>query len=354
MNNIQRYISLLNGQADGLLLTSRYSRMYGACFDIAEGVALVSAKGARYFTDSRYIESAQNGIRDFEVIMTDREHPYSQLLNEAIRDFGITCLGYEENYLTVAELMHYEKTLQASLTPMNAAISALRHVKQPWELERMRKAQQITDESFTQILGKIRVGMTERQLQAELIHCLLKNGADGMAFSPIIVSGPNTSLPHGVAGDRQIRDGDFVTMDFGAFYDGYCSDMTRTVAVGHVTEEMEKVYNTVLKAQLAGLAATRPGVTGRQIDQAARDVIVQAGYGAFFGHGYGHSLGMEIHEEPNCNPNGVTVMQPGMVCSAEPGIYLPGKFGVRIEDVVVFTETGCQNLTQSPKNLIIV
>ena len=218
----------------------------------------------------------------------------------------------------------------------------------------MRQAQKITDRAFSEVLEKIKAVMTEKQLQAELIYCLYKNGGDGLSFDPIVVSGPNTSLPHGVAGDRVICQGDFITMDFGVIYQGYCSDMTRTVAVGYATEEMEKVYNTVLKAQEAALAATKAGIIGREIDSIARQVITDAGYGKYFGHGYGHSLGMEVHELPSCSPGGQTVMQVNMVSSAEPGIYLPGKFGVRIEDVVVFQESGCENITTSPKKLIIV
>ena len=181
-----------------------------------------------------------------------------------------------------------------------------------------------------------------------------KLGSQGVSFDFIVVSGKNSSLPHGVPSEKIIQKGEFVTMDFGCIYRGYCSDMTRTVAVGFVTEEMEKVYKTVLQAQLAGLAATRAGVRGREIDAAARQVIADAGYGEFFGHGYGHSLGLEVHEAPNCSPSGDTVMEAGMVASAEPGIYLPGKFGVRIEDVVIFTPEGYENITGSPKNLIIV
>ena len=354
MKNLDKYLSLLGEQADGLLLTSRFSRHYGAEFDIAEGVAIVSRAGCRYFTDSRYIESAQKGIQGFEVVMTDRDHPYDKLLNEAIADFGITTLGYEEKYLTVAGFSEFEKKLNAKLVPMHKAISGFRAVKEPWELDIMRRAQAIADKAFSEVLTRIKVGMTEKELQAELIYCLYKNGGEGLSFSPIVVSGPNTSLPHGVATDRAIREGDFITMDFGVLLEGYCSDMTRTVAVGYVTEEMEKVYNTVLQAQFAGIVATRAGVKGKDIDAAARQVIVAAGYGDYFGHGYGHSLGLEVHEAPNCNPSGETVMEEGMVTSAEPGIYLPGKFGVRIEDVVIFTADGCENITFSPKNLIIV
>ena len=354
MKNIDKYLSLLSGEVDGLLLTSRYSRHYGAEFDIAEGVAIVTRKGCRYFTDNRYIESACNGIKGFEVLEINREKPYNARLNQAIADFGVTTLGYEEMYLTAAELQSYEKNLNAKLVPYNKEIYGFRGVKEEWELARMRKAQEITDKAFTEVLSRIQVGMTELELQAELIYCLYKNGGQGLSFDPIVVSGPNSSMPHGVAGERVIQPGDFVTMDFGVLYQGYCSDMTRTVAVGFATEEMKQVYDTVLKAQLAGIAATRAGVTGKEIDGAARKVIADAGYGKYFGHGYGHSLGLEIHESPNCNIANDKPMEAGNVCSAEPGIYLPGKFGVRIEDVVVIQEGGCEVLTKSPKELIVV
>ena len=353
MKNIDKYLSLLDGEVDGLLLTSRYSRHYGAEFDIAEGVAIVTKNGCRYFTDSRYIESAEKGIKGFEVKMV-KQYSYNKLLNDAIADFGVTTLGYEENYLTVAELMTYEKNLNAKLVPFNKQISGFRGVKEEWELDLMRKAQAIADKAFAEVLPKVKVGMTELELQAELIYCMYKNGAHGLSFDPIVVSGPNSSLPHGVAGERKLQDGDFITMDFGVLYNGYCSDMTRTVALGHVTEEMEKVYNTVLAAQLAGLAVTKAGVPGKDIDGAARKVIEDAGYGPYFGHGYGHSLGLEIHESPNPNSANPDPIPLRAVCSAEPGIYLPGRFGVRIEDCVIYTADGYENLAASPKNLIIL
>ena len=352
MKNLDKYLSLLQG-GQGLLLTSRYSRHYGAQFDIAEGVAIVSKNGCRYFTDSRYIESAENGIQGFEVLDI-AGHGYIKRLNDAIADFGITELGFEEPFLTYAEYMSYDKDLNCSLVPRNAEINGFRGTKEDWELELMRKAQAITDKAFSEVCPRIRVGMTELELQAELIYCLYKNGATGLAFDPIIVSGPNTSLPHGVAGERTIREGDFITMDFGASYMGYCSDMTRTVAVGHASEEMVKVYNTVLQAQLAGLAVSKAGVPGEAIDEAARSVIREAGYGDYFGHGYGHSLGLEIHENPSPNAKNPNPMPLKAVASAEPGIYLPGKFGVRIEDTCVYLEDGIEILTHSPKELIVI
>ena len=354
MKNLDKYLSLLTGEVDGLLLTSRYSRHYGAEYDIAEGVAIVTKKGCRYFTDNRYTEAAENGIKGFEVLDVAKGGGYVKCLNTAIADFGVTCLGYEEHYLNVAEFMMYEKGLNAKLVPFNKEINGFRGVKEEWELAIMRKAQEITDKAFSEVVTRIKAGMTELELQAELIYCLYKNGATGLAFDPIVVSGPNTSLPHGVACERVIREGDFITMDFGALYQGYCADMTRTVALGYATDEMKKVYNTVLEAQLAGLAISKAGVPGQDIDGAARKVITDAGYGEYFGHGYGHSLGLEVHENPSPNARNDKPMPVGAVASAEPGIYLPGKFGVRIEDTCVFLEDGIEILTHSPKNLIII
>ena len=353
MKNLEKYLSLLDGEVDGLLLTSRYSRHYGAEFDIAEGVAIVTKAGCRYFTDSRYIESAQAGLKGFEVLDV-AGFGYFKRLNDAIADFGVTTLGFEEAYLTVAEFQGFEKNLNAKLVPYNAKIAGFRAVKEEWELENMRKAQQIADKAFAEVLPRVKKGMSELELQAELIYCLYKNGAHGLSFDPIVVSGPNSSMPHGVAGERKIQDGDFITMDFGVLYNGYCSDMTRTVAVGYATEEMKTVYNTVLAAQLAGLAITKAGVPGKDIDGAARKVITDAGYGEYFGHGYGHGVGLEVHEMPGCGPTSKMVMEPKMIASAEPGIYLPGKFGVRIEDVLIFKDGGYEDITNSPKNLIIV
>ena len=352
MKNLEKYRSVLTDEVQGLLLTSRYSRMYAAEFDIAEGYAIVSKDGARYFTDSRYIESAQNNIHDFEVIDFGRD--LFGELNRAIADFGITTLGFEEAYLTVAELESFTSKLNAKFRPVQERINAFRASKEPWELERMIKAQEITDRAFTEVCGRVREGMTEKELAAELIYCLYKNGGEGLSFDPIVVSGPNTSMPHGVPGDRKLQKGDFITMDFGVIYQGYCSDMTRTVALGYATEEMKQVYQTVLDAQLAGIAVSKAGVSGKAVDAAARDVIAAAGYGDFFGHGYGHSLGLEIHENPNCNLRNDGPIPENAVCSAEPGIYLPGKFGVRIEDVVIFEADGCRDITKSPKDLLIL
>ena len=353
MKNLEKYLTLLGEEVDGLLLTSRYSRHYGAEFDIAEGVAIVTKAGCRYFTDSRYIESAENNIKGFEVLDVAGVG-YAKRLNDAIADFGVTALGYEETYLTVAELMQFEKNLNAKLVPFNSKIYGFRAVKEEWELENLRKAQAIADKAFAEVLPRIKVGMSELELQAELIYCMYKNGAHGLSFDPIVVSGPNSSMPHGVAGERKIQEGDFITMDFGVLYNGYCSDMTRTVAVAYATEEMKKVYYTVLEAQLEGLAISKAGVPGKDIDGAARKVIEEAGYGPQFSHSYGHGVGLEIHEAPGLSFRSEQEIPENAVCSAEPGIYRAGKFGVRIEDCIIFKADGYENLATSPKELIIV
>ena len=355
MKNIEKYQSLLEtGEVDALLLTSVYNRLYAAQYRVAEGVAVVTREGAYYFTDSRYIEAAEKNLKGFTVRMTHPGSSEIERINEVIGEHTIKKLGFEESDMTYGDYLRYNEALHAVLVPMQAKIDAFRATKEPWEIELMRKAQAITDQTFSELCKIIQAGMTEKELEAELLYRLYKHGAEGPSFDPIVVSGPNTSLPHGVPGERKLEFGDFITMDFGCIDGGYCSDMTRTVALGFVSEEMDKVYKTVLKAQLAGIAATKAGVAGRDIDGTARKVIADAGYGDYFGHGYGHSLGILIHEAPNANTRNDQPMPAGAVVSAEPGIYLPGKFGVRIEDVTVITETGCEVLTKSPKNLIIL
>ena len=353
MKNIEKYQKLIaKGEVDALLLTSKHNRQYAAEYCIAEGVAVICKTQSYYFTDFRYIESAQKNLPGFAVKMVDTEHPYTKLINEAISDNTVKTIGFEDDTLTVEEYTLYNTKLNAVLHPYAAEINAPRASKEPWEIEYMKKAQEITDRTFDDLLNVIHPGMTEKELCAELIYRLYKYGSEGPSFDPITVSGPNTSLPHGVPSERVLQYGDFVTMDFGCLYHGYCSDMTRTVCVGKPTEEMERVYETVLKAQLAGIAAARAGVTGAEIDGAAREVIRQAGYGDYFGHSFGHSVGVEIHESPNASPGNHEPMPAGAVVSAEPGIYLPGRFGVRIEDVIVLEEGGCRDITKADKALL--
>lgn len=214
-------------------------------------------------------------------------------------------------------------------------------------------AQRIAERALEETLNDIHVGVTEKHLAALLTFRMLDYGGENMSFEPIVVSGAKSSMPHGVPSDKKIEAGDFVTMDFGCTVEGYCSDMTRTVAVEYATDEMQKVYDTVLQAQAAGIAAAKAGVIGNAVDRAARDVIQQAGYGQYFGHSFGHGIGLDIHETPLASPTYHKPLAAGNIISAEPGIYLPGKFGVRIEDMLCITENGCRNLTNAPKYLTI-
>ena len=356
MNQIARIQEQLIEQGlDGLLLTDEKNQRYAAGFAFTDGAVLVGREKAWLITDSRYIEAASAAAAPgVTVWLYDRERPLWSRLKEAIRQAGMERLAAEDGKLSHREYLGYEKALGMTLQPAGELMARLRAAKTEEELGAMRSAQAIAERALEEVLALIRPGMTEKQVMAELVYRTLRHGSEGNAFDPIVVSGPNTSLPHGVPGDRVIRRGDFVTMDFGCLKEGYCSDMTRTVAVGEATEEMRNVYDIVLKAQLAGIAVARAGIPGKEIDAAARKVITQAGYGPYFGHGFGHSLGLDIHEAPSANLRGEEPMPVGAVCSAEPGIYLPGRFGVRIEDVMILREGGCDVITKAPKELIIL
>ena len=357
MNHFKKIASVLETHSlDAVLLTCEANRFYASGFHSSgtDGVAIVTRNHNYYFTDSRYTEAAARHVRDAEIRETDREHPYSALINEVIEKEHITRMGYEDEYMTAADFRRFSEKLHCELVPATELLWTLRAVKDQAELECMIQAQRIAEKALADILGEIRPGVTEKEIAALLLYKMLHYGAEDKSFDPIVVSGPNGSLPHGVPSEKPIQAGEFVTMDFGCKFGGYCSDMTRTVAVGHVTEEMETVYNTVLKAQLAGIAAAKAGVTGAAVDGAARQVIADAGYGPYFGHSFGHSVGVEIHENPNATPSNSKPLPAGVVISAEPGIYLPGKLGVRIEDVIVITEQGCQDITLAPKELLIL
>jgi len=341
-------------ELDAMLVLSGANRFYSAGFPSSAGAALITREESYFITDSRYIEAATKRIADGTVLENSREKSTLTLVEEVVQRHGIKRLGYEEDFLTVSLFEQVKKKLSCELTPASDLFTKLRAVKEPWEIEQMVKAQRIAEAALQEVLDFIQVGRTEKEIAAFLQYQMLLGGAEKMSFEPIVVSGTNSSMPHGVPTEKNVEDGDFITMDFGCVYNGYCSDMTRTVAVGHVTEEMEVVYETVRKAQQAGIDLARAGVPGCDIHNAAAKVIEEAGYGPYFGHGFGHSLGVEIHESPNASPGCKGPMPAGAVISAEPGIYLPGKFGVRIEDVIVLREDGCENITKAPKELLIL
>ena len=355
MNNVKRIQQELRRRGlDGVLVTDEKNQRYASGFPITDGAVVVGLEKSWLITDSRYIEAAEAAVDSSltEVVLYDREHPLTGIIRSICS--GMARLAAEDKKLSHAGYLGYEKALGRELLPAGDLFETLRASKSEDEITCMVEAQRISEKALETVLHIIKPGMTERQVAAELVYNMLKNGSEGNSFDPIVVTGSKTSLPHGVPGDKVIQPGDFVTMDFGSIKHGYCSDMTRTVAVGSVSDEMRNVYDTVLRAQLAGIAAARAGVPGKEIDAAARKVISDAGYGKYFGHGFGHSLGLDIHEWPNANPSGETPMPAGAVCSAEPGIYIPGRFGVRIEDVMVIRETGAEIITKAPKELLVL
>ena len=356
MNNIKKIQEkLIEKNLDAVLITDEKNQRYATGFPFTDGAVLVARSDAWLLTDSRYIEAATNTAACCcRVQMFDREHSRLSLLQAALKEAGVQRLGAEEQKLSHAEYLDYEKSLEMELLPAQAIFGELRASKSEEEIVYMREAQAISEKALEEVLHIIKPGMTERQVAAELVYHMLLNGSEGNSFDPIVVTGKKTSMPHGVPGDEIIREGDFVTMDFGCLKNGYCSDMTRTIAIGHATDEMKNIYNVVLEAQLAGIAAARAGIPGCEIDAAAREVITKAGFGQYFGHGFGHSLGLDIHELPGANPSGKAIMPLNCVVSAEPGIYIPGKFGVRIEDVMILHENGSEVITKAPKQLIIL
>jgi Xaa-Pro aminopeptidase len=336
-----------------MLVTSAPGEFYAAGFH-GEGAAFITPDKTWYYTDSRYIEAARQIVSGAEIGLLTTGTTYRQLVQTLVKQTGAAKVGFEEEYMSVSDFRRWEKVLPAQLIPASKLLTDLRMVKDQEELAVMRQAQRITDEAFTEILNDIRPGVAECEISAKLTYLMARKGAQRNSFDPIVAAGANGSKPHAIPSQNLVQKGQFVTMDFGCVVGGYCSDMTRTVAVGEPTDEMRLVYDTVLKAQKAGIAAVHAGVTGSQVHNAAAKVIADAGYGDYFGHGFGHSLGIEIHENPRFSSVWNTPIPAGACLSAEPGIYLPGKFGVRIEDVVMLTQDGCIDITHSPKELIIL
>lgn len=340
---------------DAILITDERNQRYACGFPFTDGFVLVSRDKAWLITDSRYIEAAAAEAEAAEVLLYDRSQPKMRILKGLLDDLGGGArIVAEDGRLSHFAFAQMEKLLGMEILGAGNALEELRSAKDEEEIRSMVLAQRISEQALEETLQVIQPGMTEKEVAAELVYRMLRHGSEGNSFDPIVVTGKNTSKPHGVPGDTVIRRGDFLTMDFGSLKNGYCSDMTRTIAVGSATEEMRSIYSIVLEAQLAGIAAARSGIPGREIDEAARKVIRDAGYGEYFGHGFGHSLGLEIHEAPNANPGETRLMPEGAVVSAEPGIYLPGQFGVRIEDVMVLRKDGAEVITRAPKTELLI
>lgn len=348
---LSEFINKLPKNVDGALIVSPENRRYFTGFDASDGFLFITKSGSVFLTDSRYIEAAKD-----KIICCEVEEQKGKLMDYAKR-FNCKVLAVEADRLTVTQLKNLRKALHGiKLTTVGTdkIINSFRAVKNEAEIENICKAQRIAEAAFDHILGFIKVGVTEKEVALELDHYMLSHGADSLSFETIAISGANTSKPHGVPTDKKIEHGDFVTMDYGAVVNGYHSDMTRTVAVGAASDEQKKIYKIVFEAQLAVLRVLKNGVKCSDADKAARDVITEAGYGEYFRHSAGHGVGIEIHEKPFISPKSTATLRSGNVVTDEPGIYIPGKFGVRIEDMALITENGCKNLTKAPKELIII
>ena len=343
---------LKQNSIDAVFITDPYSLRYYTGFRGGEGYAFATSKGSRVLiTDSRYTEAAGKES-SYEVIEYNMERRLSAIIREMIEKDEVQRIGFEDETVTFSQYMQFKEYIDGELVPLKDELKKPRQIKTPEEIELLRKAEHIGDLAFKDILGILRPGLTELEVAAELEYSMKKHGASGFSFDTIAASGMNSSMPHAIPSTKKLEKGDFLTMDFGCIYEGYCSDMTRTVCIGKADDDQKKIYNIVLDAQLAVLDRLRPGMTCKQVDSIARDMITEAGYGEYFGHGLGHSVGLYIHESPAFNRRDESIVRPGMIETDEPGIYLPGRFGVRIEDMILITETGCESLAASPKELI--
>lgn len=354
MNRIEKLRQLMNeADIDGIIISSHYNRRYMTGFSGTAGVALISEKEAKFITDFRYVEQAKEQANGFEII----EHKKSLLEEVAyqIANMGIQKLGFEKNHITYHTYEEYKHHFtKIELMPTTGLVEKLRLIKDEQEIKILKEAAQIADAAFNHIISFIKPGLTERDVSNELEFFMRKAGAASSSFDIIVASGIRSALPHGVATDKVIEKGELVTLDFGAYYKGYCSDITRTVAVGEPSNELIKIYETVLEAQQRGMKGIKPGMTGKEADALTRDYIRDQGYGEYFGHSTGHGLGMEVHEGLGLSLKSDTVLTPGMVVTVEPGIYIPGVGGTRIEDDTVITENGNESLTHSTKKLLII
>lgn len=339
---------------DAMLITNDQNRRYMTGFTGTAGLVLITKEEALLAVDFRYVSQANLQAKDFTIVQVKTK---ADLLSEIVKQterLNIEKLGFEQTHVSFFAYSEYKEKLKAEMVPLTGAIEKLRMVKDEEEISIIRKAAEIADAAFSHILSFIKPGVTEIAISNELEVFMRNQGATSSAFDTIVASGVRSSLPHGVATDKVIEKGDMVTLDFGAYYKGYRSDITRTVAVGEPKDELKEIYNIVLESLSIALAGIKPGISGKTADALSRDYITDKGYGKQYGHGSGHGIGLDIHEEPFKNTNCEIVIEPNMVLTVEPGIYIPELGGVRIEDDILITEDGNEIITKSPKELIIL
>ncbi len=353
-NRIDKLLKKLAGKnIDAAIITSQVNRRYFSGFTGSNGVVIVSAAGRVLLTDFRYtIQAGQQCAGICEVRQVSRSIT-PQEVESVLNEFGAKVVAFEDAAMTVAEYNGYAG-LPFEFVPSSADICGCRIVKDAYEISMMQKAQDCADAGFKELIKHAKVGMTEIELRNELDYFMRRFGADENSFDTIVGSGPNGALCHAYPGPRKIQPGDMVVIDFGSRVNGYCSDMTRTVAFGEPAPEMRKIYDIVLAAQLRTLGILRPNMVASELDLCARDFITEHGYGECFGHSLGHGFGLEVHENPYANSRSTELLVPGSTITVEPGIYVEGLGGVRIEDCCVLTEDGFINMCHTTKDLIIL
>ncbi|MDE6005051.1 MAG: aminopeptidase P family protein [Oscillospiraceae bacterium] len=351
---IEKLINLISGKVDCALITDDINRRYLTGMKSSAGLVFIFPEKAYFIIDFRYIEKARKTVKCCEVIEQEQDI-FGQLKNILQKHCAKT-IAVESQSMTLQRLKNFQKNLKnfefITSNLLSQALYDLRTMKSPEEIEKIKSAQELAEQALNSLLENLHVGMTEREVALALDFHMRKNGAEDLSFETIALTGSHTSMPHGVPDDRKIQKNDFVLMDFGAVVDGYHSDMTRTVCVGQPTEEMQEIYEIVRHAQDMAKEFAKAGVSGKDLDAVARNIINKAGYDKQFGHSLGHGVGMEIHEFPVASPTSNKILEVGNVVTIEPGIYLPEKFGVRIEDFVHITKNGCENLTNITNTLI--
>lgn len=357
MNKLEILQSRLSGIADCGIIEDDINRRYFTGMKSSAGTLVVFPEKSYLLIDFRYIEKARSTVKDCEVMLNNSGTAGTcKTVAELMDRHGAKSYALDDFTCTLENFKTYKKALgerkPVADSRFGKLIREIRSVKTADEIEKMIRAQRVAEAGLEHMMGFIRPGRTEKEIQLELDYYMLSHGAEALSFDTIALAGSNTSLPHGVPGDKRVESGEFVLMDFGAVVEGYHSDMTRTVCVGRPSDEMKKVYEIVLRAQEAAIAGLKAGITGANFDAIARNIIEAEGYGDCFGHSLGHGVGMEIHEEPYGTPRNPQPLPEGAVETIEPGIYLEGRFGVRIEDFAVVEKDGCKNLTLAPKELI--
>lgn len=342
-----------NTCTDAVMITSPINIRYFSGFTGSNGVIVITKNKKVLFTDSRYTIQAGIETKGLYEVCEVKGPINHEVIGDFLSDQKCAFLGYEEDYMTVKQYLAFKK-LPYELVDISRLLARIRMTKSQDEIDKIIKAQNISDRAFSELLSMISVGMTEREVANELDYFLKKFGADEPAFDTIVASGPNGALPHATPSDRKLQHGDMVVIDFGSKYEGYCSDMTRTIAIGEPNEELRKIYRIVLEAQVMAMRAVKPGVECKKIDAVARACIAARGYGKCFGHSLGHGFGLEVHEAPAASERSTDVLMPNMTLTVEPGIYVEGLGGVRIEDCLIITENGYINPVSTTKDLIII